>query len=435
MNERVRIGHNGGPPLDDPAAPAVYIGEKFLPLFEAYRHKAYYGGRGSAKSHTFADALTIITSKMEKRVVCARQFQNSIKESVKELLEAKMRNLRLVGKKGFWIGEREIVHEGTGSRYIFIGLDRNPASAKSLEGADICWVEEARTISKHSMEILIPTIRKPGSELWWSWNPELRNDPVDLYFRGPQAAELAAKFEDVSGMRRIVRQVYIEDNPYFYHTPLAHEMLFMKAGNLARYRHIWLGEYDDAYDTKIFTNVEIGRVRIPDYCAPRYGMDFGFGQDPCAIVKVYIIEEYKVVYVAREGGGHIPLKDLPAAIESVVEDRGDYIKADSGQPQTIQYCNTNGFNVDGAKKGPGSIKAGITWLQGYKIVIDPDCEELREEARLYTWQVDKITRKKLNVPVDAHNHYWDAVRYACEDHILTANVENPQDDGVLSLKF
>src|SRR5262245_17725707 len=346
------------------SAPQVYLGEKFLPLFQPYRHKAYYGGRGSAKSHSFAEALSIITSKNSKRVVCARQFQNSIRDSVKELLEHKMRHLRLVGAGAYRIYDREIVHESTDSRYTFIGLDRNPDSAKSLEGADICWVEEARTINQRSMEIIIPTIRNPGSEIWWSWNPEFATDPVDKYFRSEKSLELAERFADVPGARRLVQRVGIADNPYFYQTPLAHEMEFMKLGNYARYLHIWGGEYDDANESKIFTNIEVGRVPVPDYCAPRYGMDFGFGSDPFFVVKVYIIEHIRVVYIAREATGHVALRDLPKHVLEVVDDSADYIKGDSSQPGTIDHLNSQGFNLEGAKKGPGSVKAGITWLQG-----------------------------------------------------------------------
>lgn len=417
--------HNGGPALEIDEAPKVYIGEAFLPLFEPFRHKALFGGRGSAKSHSIAEALTIITGKVPKRVVCARQFQNSIRDSVKELLEAKMTYLRLVGKNGFRFYDREIVHEGTGSRYTFIGLDRNPDSAKSLEGADICWVEEARTINSRSMEILIPTIRKPGSELWWSWNPEQRDDPVDAYFRSPAGPP----------PNSFIKKVFIEDNPFFYHTELAAEMHFMQDGNFERYRHIWLGDYDDAFDTKVFSKIEIGRIEIPSHIFPKYGMDFGFGSDPCVVIKVYVLDDIRVLYIAKEAFGHSALRDVPALIDSVVEDSGDYIKADSSQPGTIEHLSSQGYNIEGARKGPGSVKAGINWIKSYKIVIDPECEHMREEARLYSWAVDRLTKRILNHPVDAHNHGWDSVRYATEDHMDHANADDQEDTGVFRMGF
>lgn len=417
------FGHNGGPPLDDvPGATShISFGEAFMCLFQPADHKALFGGRGSGKSHACGTALPIISAKETKRIVCARQFQNSIKDSVKELIEIKINLLGL--KEQFSIYEREIVHKKTESRYTFIGLDRNPDSAKSLEGADICWVEEARTISARSMEILIPTIRKPGSEIWWTWNPELRTDPVDYYFRGPNPPKNA-----------IIKQVGIEDNPWFYQGRMPNEMWHMQAGNFERYRHIWLGDYDESYDSKVFSNITIGTIQnLPEHAAPRYGMDFGFGSDPSVILKLYVLEEHKIIYIEKEVFGRVPLRDMPGMIDSVIDDRDDLIKADSSQPGTIDHLQSQGFNVIGAKKGPGSVKAGINWLQGYKIVIHPACEGMREEARLYSWQVDRISGKRLSVPVDMHNHGWDAARYATED----AQTEDGDDtdDGVFSLNF
>lgn len=407
------------PPKEGETA-RILLGERYLQLQQPFRHKAIFGGRGSAKSHSVGTILPILTAHETKRVVCGRQYQNSIKDSVKELLEAKINQIGLGSQYKFY--EREIVHIKKESRYTFIGLDRNPQSAKSLEGADIFWGEEANTFSAYSMEILMPTIRKPGSEMWWTWNPQDRTDPVDKYFRGDNPPE-----------NSLILRVGIEDNPWFYMTAMPAEMEHMKAGNYKRYLHIWEGEYDEDSDSKIFTNTRVGRVEVPDYCAPRYGMDFGFGSDPSFIVKVYIHEPTREIYVAREWCGRVPLSQLPAGMDSVLDDKSDLVKGDSSQPGTIEHLNSHGYNVHGAKKGPGSVKSGITWLQGYKIIIDPDCQHLIEEARLYSWQIDRITRMRINTPVDAHNHGWDAVRYATEDAQLEDGPD--ADDGVFRLKF
>jgi phage terminase large subunit len=408
----------------------VYVGEKFLPLYQPYRHKALFGGRGSAKSHGCGTALTIMASRASYRIVCARQFQNSIRDSVKELIEQKIRTLQLLEQ--YAIYEREIVHRSTESRFTFIGLDRNPESAKSLEGADICWVEEARTINNRSMEILIPTIRKPGSEIWWTWNPEQPEDPVDNYFRGG-ATKQGEIF--IPPPQSYICRVGIEDNPYFYHTTMPTEMWHMQQGNPLRYKHVWGGDYDNDFEGKIFTNVVIGRVEVPDHIAPRYGADWGFGSDPNAFVKVYVNETRREIYIARESGGRIPLRELPATIREVVDSDDDLIKGDSSQPGTIDHLNSEGFNIHPAKKGPGSVKTGITWLQGYRIIIDPECEQMREEARLYSWQKDRLTGKRLSVPVDAHNHYWDAVRYATEDCQTEGGESDSADGGVIKFGF
>lgn len=412
------IGDNGGPPLGAPVP--VYFGERFMPLFERYRHKAFFGGRGSGKSHAIATALVIISNKHNLLIVCARQFQNSIKDSSKELIETKIRLLGL--ESNFKITDREIINVMTGARFIFIGLDRNPESAKSLEGADICWVEEARTINERSMEILIPTIRKPGSEIWWSWNPEQADDPVDFYFRGATPPP-----------NSLIQRVGIEDNPWFYHSEMPHEMWHMQEGNPKRYRHVWLGEYDEDYESKVFSDIVIGRVAVPANVQPRYGMDFGFGSDPSAVLRLYVLAHSKQIYIAREAFGRVSLRDLPAMMDTVIDSRSDEIVADSSQPGTIDHLNSEGFNLRPAKKGPGSVKAGINWMQGYQIVIDPECENMRNEARLYSWQIDRRTLLRLPVPVDAHNHGWDAARYATED---AQTVPDPAaDGGVLRINF
>lgn len=425
---QIGIGHNGGPALDSasPGAVTVKLGEKFLQLFQPAQHKAFYGGRGSAKSHAIATYLVIVASNSTQRIVCARQFQNSINDSVKELIENKIKALGLLEQ--FTITEREIVHRGTGSRFTFVGLDRNPHSIKSLEGADICWVEEASTINNRSMEILIPTIRKPGSSIIWSWNPDHETDPVDQFFRGTNNPKWIRPADS------IIQRVGIEDNPWFYSTSMPNQMWQMMVGNFNRYRHIWLGEYDHDYEGKVFPSVVIGSMEVPEYAAPRYGMDFGFGSDPSCVVKVYVMHDTRTVYIAREYYGHVTLAQLPAGIKSVIADTDDLIRADSSQPGTIEHLNGQGFNIVGAKKGPGSVKSGITWLQGFRILIDPSCEFMREEARLYSWQKDKLSGKRLSVPVDAHNHLWDAVRYATES-AQAESEDDDEDSGSLLVRF
>src|SRR5262245_53833458 len=160
------------PPL---RAVNTVLGEKHVrTLWSNARHKALYGGRGSAKSWSVATYLTIRSAEQRKRIVCARQFQNSIRDSSKELVEKRILTLGL--RHQFDVQERLIIHKGTRSTFIFIGLERNIESVRSLEGADIVWVEEARTIKAKSQEVLLPTIRNEGSELIWTWNPELPTD-------------------------------------------------------------------------------------------------------------------------------------------------------------------------------------------------------------------------------------------------------------------
>lgn len=401
------------------------MGQKFIDtLFaENIRHKALYGGRGSAKSWSVATYLGIKSSKKErKRIVCARQFQNSIRDSSKELVEKRIHALGLAPQ--FDITERYIIHRGNKSQFIFIGLERNVESIRSLEGADIVWVEEARNTSAKSMEILLPTIRAAGSEIIWTWNPEKPTDPVDKYFR-----------EGKPPPRSIVTRVDFRDNPYFNQTEMPAELEVLKRGNYARYKHVWEGEYDVSYETKVFTNVKVGRPEIPADTPPLYGMDFGFGNDPSCVVKVFVLQSRRQIYIAREAFGRVTMDQLPHLVRQVIRDEGDYVKADASQPGTIEFLNARGLNVFPARKGPGSVKSGILFLQGYEIIIDPDCERMREEAHLYSWQTDKLTNQSLSTPVDAHNHGWDAVRYATEDVAYDTALDDDVDGGVLKFKL
>src|SRR5262245_38162961 len=362
------------------AGTTVRLGQKFIDtLWSDARHKALFGGRGAAKSWSVATYLAIRTARKKKRVVCARQFQNSIRDSSKHLIEKRIDSLGL--RPQYDINDRAITH-ANGSEYIFLGLERNIDSIRSIEDIDILWVEEARNTKAKSLEILLPTIRASTSELIWTWNPEQPDDPVDAYFRsGPLPP------------RTVVTRVDYRDNPFFYCTALPHEMEVLKRGNYERYKHVWLGEYDTRFETKVFPNVRIGRVDLPDYIRPRYGLDFGFGSDPSCIIKIYVDEVQKIIYIAAEAFGRVAMDDLPTILRSVLQNDSDFIRADSSQPGTIEFLNARGFNIEPARKGAGSVKTGILLLQGFDIVIDPDCEEMREEARLYSWMTDRLTGK------------------------------------------
>lgn len=398
------------------------MGQKFIDtLFTDARHKALFGGRGSSKSWSVATYLDLTAAKERKRIVCARQFQNSIRDSSKELIERRIHDLGMTNQ--FTITDRYVFHNVTKSQFMFVGLERNVESIRSLEGADIVWIEEARTISAKSMEILLPTIRSPGSQLIWTWNPEQPEDPVDAYFRsGPPPP------------RSIVTRVSFEDNPFFNETEMPQELETLKRGNYARYQHVWEGAYDVRYESKVFPNAKVGRTEVPANLAPYYGLDFGFGNDPSFIVKVYIIEDKRTIYIAAEAAGRFTMEQLPGMVRSVVARGDELIKADSSQPGTIEFLQGRGFNVVPARKGPGSVKSGILFLQGYDILIDPNCEAMREEARLYSWMTDRLTNKILSVPVDAYNHGWDATRYAVEDASLDPP-DDGEDGGVLKLKL
>lgn len=217
----------------------------FLPLLGPGRYKAAWGGRGSGKSHFFAENI-IRQSLLKKglRAVCIREVQKSLKESAKALIEDKIESLN-VAHNGFRVLNDRIETPG-GGVIIFQGMnDHTAESIKSLEGFDIAWVEEAQTLSKISLRLLRPTIRKEGSEIWFSWNPRRKTDPVDQMFR-----------QGTPPTGSVVVRANWSDNPWLPET-LNQERKDCLASNDEQYEHIWEGGYiavaEGAYFAKHMT--------------------------------------------------------------------------------------------------------------------------------------------------------------------------------------
>lgn len=182
----------------------IELPAKLRPLVAPRRYKGAHGGRGGAKSHFFAVLAILACVQRQTRICCIREVQSSIKDSVRQLLIDKIEALGLLAE--FQILDHEI-RGPNGSLIIFKGMQSyNAANIKSLEGYDIAWVEEAQTFSQHSLDLLRPTLRKPGSELWFSWNPRYKTDPVDAFFRNKNAA---------NDPEIVCVQVNWRDNPWF----------------------------------------------------------------------------------------------------------------------------------------------------------------------------------------------------------------------------
>ena len=200
----------------------------FLPLLKPARYKGAYGGRGGAKSHFFAEEVLLRAIEEPIRIICIREVQNSIRDSVRQLLVDKIQALELGAH--FEVLDAEIrVHNG--GLINFKGMQSyNAANIKSLEGYKIAWVEEAQTLSQHSLDLLRPTLREEGSELWFSWNPRFNTDPVDAFFRKtppPDAVSVCVNWSD---------------NPWFP-VVLCREMQHDFETDPDKAEHIWNGAY------------------------------------------------------------------------------------------------------------------------------------------------------------------------------------------------
>ena len=222
----------------------------FLPLLEPRRYKGARGGRGAGKSHSYCENLILDMITDHHRVVCCREVQSSIKDSVKQLVEDKIR--KFGAESLFTITETEIVGPND-SLMVFRGLKSyTAASIKSLEGFTRAFVEEAQTISHRSLEILTPTIRNPGSELWFGWNPNFENDPIEVFFR-----------DNKNDPDFICIDVNYMDNPWFP-DELRRDMERDKARDPEKYDHVWLGGYLRNSEARIFRNWKIEAFETPD---------------------------------------------------------------------------------------------------------------------------------------------------------------------------
>ena len=374
----------------------------FRELFKPARYKAFYGGRGSAKSHSIATALIIKAAEIEPlRIGCYREIQKSIRDSSKRLLDDKIAAL---GYSYFFESTQNEIRGKNGSLFIFGGLRSNPEAVKSTEGLDIAWVEEAATVSQTSLDILVPTLRKPGSELWFSWNPRFATDPVDAMFRGGEPPP-----------NSFIKRVNFDRNPFFPDV-LRDEMEWDKRRDPDKYKHIWLGEYQSNSEARVFKNWRIGdRDEFKEDPSRRYyyGADWGFSVDPTVLIRCYI--EGRTLFVDREVykvGCEIDA--TPALFDQVPGSRKWPIRADSARPETISYMNRQGFQIASAVKGAGSVEEGVEFLKSHDIVVHPECRHTIDELSLYSYKVDKLTDEVLPVLEDKENHVIDALRYALE---------------------
>lgn len=226
----------------------------FKSLLYPARYKAAYGGRGGAKSHFYGEQLILRAFREPTRWACIREVQNTIRDSVRQLLVDKISKFGL--EAYFDVKEREIVG-ANGSLIVFKGMQAyNAENIKSLEDFDGAWVEEAQTLSEKSLRLLRPTIRKDGSEIWFSWNPRNDTDPVDKFFRGKEPPKSAA-----------IVEVGWRDNPWFPDV-LREEMQHDYATDPEMATHVWGGGYEivseAAYYARLIARAE-REGRIGDF--------------------------------------------------------------------------------------------------------------------------------------------------------------------------
>ena len=257
--------------------------KEFTPFLEPNRYKVVFGGRGSGKSFSIAQLLVLRAFKEPTRILCAREIQRSISDSVLQLLSDTIQRLKLTD---FFDVQKSQIIGKNGSRFLFLGLSNNITKVKSYEGLDICWVEEAESVSYTSWETLIPTVRKKGSEIWVSFNP---NDEMDDTYQ---------RFVVNPPPKAYVKKVNYNQNPWFPEE-LEKERLYLKAKNEDLYNHVWEGEVlsnrDGAYYAKFIPNDQIIDFKVePNIPVDTY-WDLGVSDSTCIWLVQQIGMEIRVV--------------------------------------------------------------------------------------------------------------------------------------------
>ena len=359
-------------------------------LVDSYRYKIAYGGRGSSKSTSFCLMLLLRARQKNTRILACREIQTSIKASVHQLLS------NIIFAQGwqfeFKITAAEILHKENGSVITFAGLKNNPESVKSTEGIDICYIEEAQTISEQSMRLLIPTVRKPGSEIWMAMNPRYDSDYVyKRFIKEPSDNVLGAA-------------VNWQDNPWFPDV-LKQEMEYDKERDYEYYMHTWEGALRPYGERPLFTTDTLERIGAESVGVPSaFGLDLSWSGDN-ALVAISSTEDGRELTVhAATYKSKIPIKRLPEWLGPI----DGPLVVDNARPEIIAMLRDDyDYDVRGSRKGAGSVQKGADKLARMrKIWFAPGTDEaLKEFSELGYDENDELIGKRDG---------FDAVRYAMQ---------------------
>ena len=392
------------------------------------RYHVLKGGRGSAKTRAAAAwcAVRAISHAQSGRrgvILCGREHLNSLEESsLPELKETILSHEWMVPL--FDMGEKYIRTACGSVSFAFAGLRHNLDSLKSKARILDAWIEEAENVSETAWRKLIPTIREEGSKIVITYNPESPESATHRRFVASEHADIA------------VTHVNWRDNPWFPEV-LNAERLRDKVNSPETYEHVWEGAFYTMTNAQIFA----GKIEVkefepqPGWDGPYYGGDFGFSQDPTAAVEVWIAGDE--IFIRREAFKiGLELDDTaPFVSQQILGFEQHVSRWDNSRPESISHLKRHGMpRVQAVDKWKGSVEDGIAYLRSFrKIVIHPECVNMQREARLYSHKVDRLTGDVTTQIVDAHNHGWDAVRYALAPMIRHRAKGKTETAGVIGL--
>ena len=382
------------------------VANVYKPLWKNAKRRNYiYGGRGSGKSHDVAEYCLFRAYQSKIKVLCTRELQNSIADSVYSLLKNKITDMHL---DFFFTVYKDRIVGNNGSEFIFKGIHNNVSEIKSMENISIAWLEESQSLSRESIDVIVPTIRAPGSILIFTFNPYKDNDPIYMEMKNATEDDLVIKAN-------------YSDNPWFPEE-LRLEMERDKKNDYQKYLWVWEGECLGLSDAQIFR----GKYVVENFETPKnadfhFGADWGFANDPTTLVRSFIVGNDLYIDMCAGKVG-CDLEDTPSLFNEVQGSSIYPIYADSARPETISFMRSKHYNVIAAEKWNGSVEDGIQYLRSFSCIhIHERCKAVAEEFDLYQYKVDRQTGEVLRIPVDKFNHYIDAIRYSLTVPMRSAN--------------
>lgn len=370
------------------------------------RIEVYKGGAGSGKSYGGCQKIFLKALNSKRRVLVIRKVANTLKTSVWQLFKD------LLLESGFYdyckINKSDYEIElPNGSVFLFKGLD-DPEKIKSITGITDIVIEEASEITLDDFTQLNLRLRpkEPNPQIYLMFNPISKKNWTYEYFFTGEAPKNCL----------IINTTY-KDNK-FLTDDYRKELENLQYRNPAYYRIYTLGEYATldklvfpSYKSKIISKEEVKSLHH------WIGLDFGYVNDPSAIVDGYIDTKSKKIFVTGE---YVRKGMLNDEIASVMIDLGlskDKSYGDSAEPKSIEEIRQKGVNIEATVKGKDSVIHGIQWIQQYELIVDERCCKVIEELENYTWKKDKKTGEYINEPVDTFNHTIDAIRYGLNKYI------------------
>jgi len=392
----------------------------------SFRFEVYKGGAGSGKSYGATQKVLLKALKYKRKILVIRKIQRTIKHSIWSLIITHLKNSGYYDQCKINKSDFEI-ELPNGSTFIFKGLD-DEEKIKSIDGITDIIIEEATELIEDEFTQLNLRLRAlvEYPQIYLLFNPiSKKNWVYDYFFTGN--APLNA---------RITETTY-KDNRFLSADYVA-ELENLQHRNPAYYKIYTLGEFATldklifpAYKTKIIRDSHVSGL-------PRWiGLDFGYVNDPSAIVWGYIDKFKKRIYIVGE---YVRRGMINDEIAEVMQDLGlskDKSFGDSAEPKSIAEIRNKGVNIEATIKGKDSVIHGIQWILQYELIVDERCFKTIEELDNYTWKKDKKTGEYVNTPVDTFNHTIDAMRYGLNKYIKgtrTPVIRDKTDAGVNLIK-